>query len=32
MWPDFTEIDLDGALADFHRRHRRFGALPSVPP
>jgi undecaprenyl diphosphate synthase len=32
MWPDFTEADLDAALADFHRRHRRFGALPSVPP
>jgi len=32
MWPDFTEADLDAALADFHRRHRRFGALPSSPP
>ncbi|MGO9936242.1 MAG: di-trans,poly-cis-decaprenylcistransferase [Terracidiphilus sp.] len=32
MWPDFTKADLDAALADFHRRHRRFGTLPSVPP
>jgi len=32
MWPDFTEVDLDAALADFYRRQRRFGALPSAPP
>ena len=32
MWPDFTEADLDAALADFHRRHRRFGALPFATP
>jgi undecaprenyl diphosphate synthase len=32
MWPDFMEADLDAALADFHRRHRRFGALSSAPP
>jgi undecaprenyl diphosphate synthase len=32
MWPDFTEADLDAALADFRRRHRRFGALLSAPP
>jgi undecaprenyl diphosphate synthase len=31
MWPDFSETDLDTALADFHRRQRRFGALPSEP-
>lgn len=27
LWPDFTETDLDKALQDYHRRHRRFGAL-----
>jgi undecaprenyl diphosphate synthase len=26
-WPDFDESDLDDALADFHSRTRRFGAL-----
>jgi undecaprenyl diphosphate synthase len=26
-WPDFDESDLDEALADFHSRTRRFGAL-----
>ncbi len=30
MWPDFDEADLDTALADFHRRQRRFGALPAA--
>lgn len=25
-WPDFTERDLDGALSEFGRRQRRFGA------
>ena len=25
MWPDFTEQDLDEALAEFDRRQRRFG-------
>lgn len=24
-WPDFTEQDLDGILADYASRHRRFG-------
>jgi len=27
LWPDFTEHDLDAALADFARRERRFGGL-----
>jgi undecaprenyl diphosphate synthase len=26
LWPDFTEADLDSALAEFSRRQRRFGA------
>lgn len=25
MWPDFTPSDLDGALAEYQSRHRRFG-------
>jgi len=25
LWPDFTEQDLDEALAEFDKRHRRFG-------
>jgi len=25
FWPDFSEQDLDEALAEFDRRHRRFG-------
>ena len=29
LWPDFTADDLRAALADFHRRDRRFGALSS---
>ena len=28
MWPDFDEADLEAALDDFHRRERRFGAVP----
>jgi len=28
MWPEFDGPDLDAALEDFHRRQRRFGALP----
>jgi len=28
LWPDFEESDLLEALADFHSRTRRFGALP----
>jgi len=31
MWPDFAEADLDAALAEFHRRERRFGSLPAQP-
>jgi undecaprenyl diphosphate synthase len=27
-WPDFGAADLAEALADFHRRNRRFGGLP----
>ncbi len=27
MWPDFSEADLDEALAEFCRRERRFGRL-----
>jgi undecaprenyl diphosphate synthase len=30
MWPDFAAGDLQAALDDFHRRQRRFGALPAV--
>ena len=25
LWPDFTETDLEQALADYKQRHRRFG-------
>lgn len=25
LWPDFTGDDLDAAIAEFHRRNRRFG-------
>jgi undecaprenyl diphosphate synthase len=28
LWPDFEESDLQDALADFHARTRKFGALP----
>jgi undecaprenyl diphosphate synthase len=28
MWPDFTASDLAAAVAEFHSRERRFGALP----
>ena len=27
LWPDFKEKDLDGAIAEFHRRNRRFGGV-----
>lgn len=27
LWPDFTEKDLDQAIAEFHRRNRRFGGV-----
>ena len=30
MWPDFDASSLHAALAEFHRRERRFGALPSA--
>ena len=29
-WPDFGAADLESALADFHTRQRRFGALPTA--
>jgi undecaprenyl diphosphate synthase len=31
LWPDFSADDLRAALADFHRRERRFGGLGSPP-
>jgi undecaprenyl diphosphate synthase len=31
LWPDFSADDLRLALADFHRRERRFGGLGGVP-
>jgi undecaprenyl diphosphate synthase len=30
MWPDFGAAELEAALADFHKRERRFGALPEA--
>src|SRR5439155_15965654 len=30
MWPDFTVPDLAAAIAEFHARQRRFGALPEA--
>jgi len=30
MWPDFTSGDLAEAVAEFHRRERRFGAVAAV--
>jgi undecaprenyl diphosphate synthase len=27
-WPEFTPAALEAALAEYHRRERRFGALP----
>ncbi|HEY6867845.1 MAG TPA: di-trans,poly-cis-decaprenylcistransferase [Candidatus Eisenbacteria bacterium] len=33
MWPDFDAPDLERALAEFHRRQRRFGAVePAAAP
>lgn len=32
MWPDFGAADLAAALASFHGRERRFGALPAAAP
>ena len=29
-WPDFDAADLERAVADFHGRQRRFGALPTA--
>lgn len=29
LWPDMTTQDLAAAVADFHRRTRRFGAVPA---
>ncbi|CAK0762910.1 ditrans,polycis-undecaprenyl-diphosphate synthase ((2E,6E)-farnesyl-diphosphate specific) [uncultured Gammaproteobacteria bacterium] len=26
LWPDFTRCDLEGAIREFHRRDRRYGA------
>ncbi len=31
LWPDFGPDDLAAALADFHRRDRRYGALSPAP-
>jgi undecaprenyl diphosphate synthase len=30
MWPDFKSSDLAAAVAEFHSRERRFGALPAA--
>jgi undecaprenyl diphosphate synthase len=30
MWPDFGEADLEAAVAEFHRRERRFGSLSAT--
>jgi undecaprenyl diphosphate synthase len=30
MWPDFDATDLDTALAEFRRRERRFGGVPTA--
>jgi len=27
LWPDFTRSDLDAAIAEYHRRSRRFGGI-----
>jgi undecaprenyl diphosphate synthase len=32
MWPDFGAADLAAAVAEFHARERRFGALPAAVP
>jgi undecaprenyl diphosphate synthase len=32
MWPDFQDTDLAVAVAEFHARQRRFGALPADLP
>lgn len=28
LWPDFEAADLEAAVAEFHRRERRFGRVP----
>ena len=30
MWPDFNASDLSAAVAEFHSRERRFGAVPKA--
>jgi undecaprenyl diphosphate synthase len=30
MWPDFGPADLAAAVAEFHRRDRRFGGVPAA--
>lgn len=30
MWPEFTPFDLRAAVDEFHRRERRFGAVPEA--
>lgn len=30
MWPDFGAADLEAAVAEFHRRERRFGTVPGT--
>jgi undecaprenyl diphosphate synthase len=30
MWPDFKASDLAAAVAEFHSRERRFGAVPQA--
>jgi len=30
LWPDFEAADLEAAVADFHRRERRFGRVPDA--
>ena len=31
LWPDFAAADLEEALREYHRRERRFGAVPAPP-
>jgi undecaprenyl diphosphate synthase len=31
LWPDFDAAHLAAAVREFHRRERRFGALPGAP-
>ena len=31
LWPDFTSADIDSAIAEYNRRDRRFGGIPSRP-